>query len=68
MAELGLSVFAHQCLDQRIPSAELLRELTGRYATRRNHERATISWQFTTDQAHVKLRRLHPSNSIVANV
>lgn len=63
MAELELSVLARQCLDQRIPTAELLRELIARYEARRNRDEATISWQFTAEQARVKLRRLYPSTS-----
>jgi len=64
MAELELSVLARQCLDQRIPTAELLRDVIGRYEDRRNRERATITWQFTAAQARVKLHRLYPSNPL----
>ena len=64
MAELELSVLARQCLDQRIPTAELLANVIGHYETRRNRERATITWQFTAEQARVKLHRLYPSNSL----
>lgn len=63
MAELELSILARQCLHQRIPTAELLRELIARYEARRNREQATISWQFTAEQARVKLHRLYPSTS-----
>ena len=63
MAELELSVLARQCLDQRIPTPELLRDVIGRYEDRRNREGATITWQFTAEQARVKLRRIYPSNS-----
>lgn len=64
MAELELSVLARQCLQQRIPTPELLRELIGQYETRRNRDEATITWQFTAEQARVKLRRLYPSNPL----
>lgn len=64
MAELELSVLARQCLDQRIPTIERLRELLAAYAARRNADRATITWQFTAEKARVKLHRLYPSNPL----
>lgn len=64
MAELELSVFARQCLDQRIPTAERLRECIASYEARRNAATATITWQFTNENARIKLRRLYPSNPL----
>jgi len=62
MAELELSVLARQCLDQRIPSVQRLRELLVAYESRRNAAHATITWQFTSEKARLKLHRLYPSN------
>ena len=64
MAELELSVFARQCLDQRIPTIERLRELVAAYEARRNAANATITWQFTVDKARVKMHALYPSNPL----
>ncbi len=64
MAELELSVLARQCLDQRIPTLERLRELLAGYETRRNAAQATITWQFTNEKARIKLRWLYPSHSL----
>jgi hypothetical protein len=64
MAELELSVVARQCLDQRIPTAERLREVLARYEARRNAAKATITWQFTNEKARIKLQRLYPSNPL----
>jgi hypothetical protein len=62
MAELELSVLARQCLDQRIPTVERLRELLTAYEARRNAAHATITWQFTSEKARLKLHSLYPSN------
>jgi hypothetical protein len=64
MAELELSVVARQCLDQRIPTAERLREILASYEARRNAAKATITWQFTNEKARIKLERLYPSTSL----
>jgi hypothetical protein len=64
MAEIELSVLARQCLDQRIASSELLRQVIAAYEARRNAAQATITWQFTPEKARVKLRRLYPSPSL----
>jgi hypothetical protein len=64
MAELELSVLARQCLDQRIPTTERLRELVAGYEARRNASQAKITWQFTNEKARIKLRRLYPSHSL----
>ena len=64
MAELELSVVARQCLDQRIPTVERLREILTSYESRRNAVQATITWQFTNEKARIKLLRLYPSNPL----
>jgi hypothetical protein len=59
IAENQFSVIARQCLDQRIGSlAQLRSELRAWQASRKT---TPISWQFTADDARVKLRRLYPS-------
>ena len=61
MAETELSILTKQCLDRRIPdAATLVREVTA-WETQRNTAEAKIDWQFTTDQARTKLKRLYPS-------
>jgi DDE superfamily endonuclease len=61
MAETELSILTKQCLDRRIPdAATLIREITA-WEAPRNAEKSTIDWQFTTNQARTKLKRLYPS-------
>lgn len=60
IAETELSVLAMQCLDRRIPTKEdLEREVQG-WEDGRNMTTKGVDWQFTTDHARVKLRRLYP--------
>jgi hypothetical protein len=61
MAETELSILTKQCLDRRIPDRPTLIREVAAWAAQRNSEHATIHWQFTTDQARTKLKRLYPS-------
>jgi hypothetical protein len=60
MAEIELSVLGKECLDQRIPDRETMSKLTAAWAQRRNDAQSTIRWQFTTQDARIKLERLYP--------
>jgi hypothetical protein len=61
MAELEFSMLSRQCLGRRIPDRDTLATEVTAWATARNEQRATISWQFTAEDARVKLHRLYPS-------
>jgi hypothetical protein len=61
MAELELSVLARQCLSQRLPDQHAMATAVTAWATRRNAAIHTIDWQFTTDDARTRLRRLYPA-------
>ncbi len=59
MAELQLSVLCRQCLNRRIKDRPTLqREVE---AWLRHHQAKPIDWQFTTEKARVKLKKLYPS-------
>lgn len=60
IAEIELSVLTKQCLNRRIPEIETLRRETTAWAEQRNQEQAGVDWQFTTEAARVKLKRLYP--------
>jgi DDE superfamily endonuclease len=60
MAETELSVLAGQCLGRRMDSAELVRAEATAWEEQRNRREAKVRWQFTTEQARVKLERLYP--------
>lgn len=60
IAECEFSVLQRQCLDRRIDSAEFLGQEVTAWQDSRNAIDSKINWQFTTDNARIKLRRLYP--------
>lgn len=60
MAEIELSVLTRQCIQGRIATEEALRTKTTAWHDRRNAAKATIDWQFTAEDARIKLKRLYP--------
>jgi transposase len=61
MAEIEWSVLQRQCLKARIPDQETLIAKTTAWQQRRNQQRSTVHWQFTTAEARIKLHRLYPT-------
>lgn len=61
MAEIEFSVLSRQCLDRRIADEETLIQEIRSWEERRNQIKATVDWQFTTDDARIKLKKLYPS-------
>jgi len=61
IAEIELSVLSRQCLNRRIASIEAVRREIDAWQTARNGASARINWQFTTNDARIKLRRLYPA-------
>jgi hypothetical protein len=61
MAECELAVLAGQCLDRRISTIDTLREEIAAWEGPRNQRQTKIDWQFGTEVARVKLKRLYPS-------
>ena len=60
IAEIELSHLSRQCLNRRIPDQETFIHETNAWCKRRNESNATVDWQFTTDDARIKLKRLYP--------
>lgn len=61
MAEIEFSVLQRQCLDCRIPDQEYLKRTIADWESDRNRKDVKVNWQFTTEDARIKLRRLYPS-------
>ncbi len=61
MAEIELNVVGSQCLDRRIAEKEILVAEVAAWERHRNQSACTVNWQFTTDDARIKLRKLYPS-------
>ena len=63
MAEIEFSVFSRACLQQRIPDEQSLKRHVAALELERNNKQATVDWQFTCDDARIKLKRFYPSFS-----
>ncbi len=61
MAEIELNVITGQCLNRRIDNIEDIRKEATAWQEYRNNKNAKVNWQFTTDDARIKLSRLYPS-------
>jgi len=61
MAEIELNVLNNQCLGRRIDSIDKVRDEVEAWEKSRNGIAKKINWQFTTDKARIKLKRLYPS-------
>ena len=61
MAEIEFSVLSRQCLSRRIPDQQTLKREVQAWQNRRNEQRETVKWRFTTKDARIKLNRLYPS-------
>ena len=60
IAEIELSALTLQCLSRRIPDLETLRRETQAWQTQRNAEAKSVEWQFTTEDARIRLKQLYP--------
>ncbi len=61
MAEIELNVLMGQCLNRRIGNMTIMTEEVKAWENYRNNKKAIINWQFTTQDARVKLKRLYPT-------
>ncbi len=60
IAECELSVLSRQCLNRRITDTQTIRDESRSWSKRRNAHQTGVDWQFTTDDARTKLKRLYP--------
>jgi hypothetical protein len=60
MAETELGILGRQCLSRRIDNADDLRRETTAWEAARDSATATVNWQFKTEDARIKLKRLYP--------
>lgn len=61
MAEIELNVLMGQCLNRRIDNMETMKKEVKAWQTHRNNKEAKIRWQFTCEDARIKLLKLYPS-------
>jgi hypothetical protein len=60
IAEIELSVLSAQCLNRRIPDQATLDCELNAWNIGRNQCASRVTWQFTADDARIKLRHLYP--------
>ena len=61
IAEIELSILGRQCLSRRVPDYETLATEVGAWDDGRNEAGGKVNWQFTAEDARIKLKRLYPS-------
>ena len=61
MAEIELHVLNEKCLNRHIATIEKVTTEVEAWEKHRNNKNAKINWQFTNEEARVKLKRLYPS-------
>lgn len=61
IAEIELSALTRQCLDRRAGDIELLNSELAAWQHEVNTGQRQVDWQFTTDDARIKLRHLYPT-------
>ena len=63
MAECEFSVLARQCLDRRLAEIDEVEREVDAWTERRNAHGEPAEWQFTTEDARIKLHSLYPKIS-----
>jgi len=61
MAEIELQVLGRQCLNRRIDNIENIETEVKAWEKVRNSQTRKINWQFRTEDARIKLKRLYPT-------
>ncbi len=62
IAEIELSALTRQCLDRRISDLDVLNTELAAWQAATNADQRQVDWQFTTDDARIKLRHLYPEH------
>lgn len=60
MAEIEFSALSRQCLKRRIGTREELIKEVEAWEKERNTQKVKCNWQFKTEDARIKLKRLYP--------
>lgn len=60
MAEIELNVLNGQCLNRRIGDIAIMRLEVAAWVKSRNANTSKIKWQFTSENARIKLQNLYP--------
>jgi len=61
VAEIELSILTRQGLTHRVASLPEFEQQVKAWVKQRNNKSAKVDWQFTAEDARIKLKRLYPS-------
>jgi hypothetical protein len=61
MAEIEIGLLVRACLDRRIESVGRMKSEVAAYLIAKNAEFTPIKWQFTNEDARIKLHSIYPS-------
>lgn len=61
MAEIELNVLIAQCLGRRIDQIEEVEREVFAWQEHRNNKTSKVNWQFSAEDARIKLSRLYPT-------
>ena len=60
MAEIEIGIMSRQALSKPLPDLESFKKQVRAWTIKRNAEHRKINWQFTTQDARIKLLKLYP--------
>ena len=60
MAECEFSVLSRKCFNRRLADMETVSKEVDAWTTTRNRSAVTVEWQFTTEDARIKLKQFYP--------
>lgn len=61
MAEIEIGIMSRQALEKPLPDRESFKQQVSTWTQRRNAASSKVNWQFTTQDARIKLKRLYPT-------
>ena len=61
MAEIEISVMSRQCFKERMEDVFQMEHQAKAWEEHRNITAIKVDWQFTTEDARIRLKRLYPS-------
>ncbi len=61
IAEIELRILSGQCLNRRIPDIPTLEQEVAQWQNQRNVLKTKVDWQFSNENARIKLKRLYPT-------
>lgn len=61
MAEIEIGIMSRQALGKPLPDMESFKKQVSTWTQQRNAAGPKVNWQFTTQDARIKLKRLYPT-------